>query len=564
MNPYLTSLDYVRLDFLGLDSELALYSLLLISAGTLLTIRRMNLSWSWPLIVKVALLVTAIILGLTIGPRSIYANISWSLFIVLFMLPAFLSKLCLKQMSNLNSHQALDLARFLRWLYWGKSGQFFYDSVNAFYLYSLGEKTKAEILLDKWSQEKIPVAYSDQLINSRLLGYILLRDWQRVIQEYDLYKKGGAPGGGQPYAYASRAYIELEKLNEAAECLASEKPPRSKNEAAMLALSLFLFFCAAGLADEANQVQEMMTKYRYGLPDATKYFWLARLALIQQDYAQSAILLERANKNASPIWRSRIEMYKKIVEEKIKSANEKQKENDVLASIDPKNLEQVKQSWRQLRAFMYAQEIASPTNQSKAVSFLVSTILIVFLVSNVCFLLPNKFTELISFTCYGGGALILKEFLSGEYWRLFTYMFLHVNLLHALVNLMALYFFGSMVAKIYNEGNFLLIYFVSGLIGGLCQVIFYPGLPCVGASGAIMGVFGAAIAGIFRLRKLLPPFLAKRQLRWMGIILLVQVIMDQIIPHIGVSAHLGGLLAGMALGLLLPISNSINREINVA
>ncbi len=76
---------------------------------------------------------------------------------------------------------------------------------------------------------------------------------------------------------------------------------------------------------------------------------------------------------------------------------------------------------------------------------------------------------------------------------------------------------------------------------------FSPELSAIGASGAIMGIFGAVGAGIFRLKNFLPASIRKRQLTLMIGLLIFQLIIDQIIPRIDVGAHLGGLITGIAL-----------------
>lgn len=80
----------------------------------------------------------------------------------------------------------------------------------------------------------------------------------------------------------------------------------------------------------------------------------------------------------------------------------------------------------------------------------------------------------------------------GEYWRLFTAMFLHGDLAHLFGNMYFLYILGRNFTKQYSTGRFLALYFLSGLAGSLlsCALSSYRSL---GASGAIMGLGGALI-----------------------------------------------------------------------
>jgi membrane associated rhomboid family serine protease len=80
---------------------------------------------------------------------------------------------------------------------------------------------------------------------------------------------------------------------------------------------------------------------------------------------------------------------------------------------------------------------------------------------------------------------------------LFSHMFLHTNVLHLLGNMWFLYLFGFAVEGRLRTAKFLLVYFLSGLCGATFHIVFFgrgdPNLPMLGASGAIMGVLGAAL-----------------------------------------------------------------------
>jgi membrane associated rhomboid family serine protease len=75
-------------------------------------------------------------------------------------------------------------------------------------------------------------------------------------------------------------------------------------------------------------------------------------------------------------------------------------------------------------------------------------------------------------------------------WTIVTYMFLHSGILHILFNMLALYWFGPRVEQRLGSRQFLLLYFASGIGGGLLSFVT-PHVPILGASGAIMGVMMA-------------------------------------------------------------------------
>lgn len=85
--------------------------------------------------------------------------------------------------------------------------------------------------------------------------------------------------------------------------------------------------------------------------------------------------------------------------------------------------------------------------------------------------------------------------LHGMLWQPITYMFLHANLGHLLMNMLGLVFLGSAVERGLGSRAFLALYFLSGILGGIGYVLINQSpYPCVGASGAVFGVLAAFAA----------------------------------------------------------------------
>ena len=83
----------------------------------------------------------------------------------------------------------------------------------------------------------------------------------------------------------------------------------------------------------------------------------------------------------------------------------------------------------------------------------------------------------------------------GNWYTLFTALFLHAGLLHIVSNMIYLLIFGDNIEHRFGYLPFVVFYFLSGAFGNLAHMIFSPGstTPVVGASGAIAGVLGAYI-----------------------------------------------------------------------
>jgi membrane associated rhomboid family serine protease len=148
--------------------------------------------------------------------------------------------------------------------------------------------------------------------------------------------------------------------------------------------------------------------------------------------------------------------------------------------------------------------------------------------------------------------------LHGKLWQLLTFQVLHAGPLHLLINCAMLYIFGRPVENNLGRSRFLKLYFGSGAVGGLLQVIFFKLLEHFGfregsVLGASAGVFGliAAFAMLYRdtpitmlLAFIIPVSLKAKYLLLVELILAVLGMLDAG-SNVAHAAHLGGMLAGV-------------------
>jgi len=78
-----------------------------------------------------------------------------------------------------------------------------------------------------------------------------------------------------------------------------------------------------------------------------------------------------------------------------------------------------------------------------------------------------------------------------QIWRYLTAIFLHASLGHLVLNMFALGIFGFILERMIGSRNFLITFFVTGIIANLISINFYDS--SLGASGAIFGVIGALV-----------------------------------------------------------------------
>jgi membrane associated rhomboid family serine protease len=131
-----------------------------------------------------------------------------------------------------------------------------------------------------------------------------------------------------------------------------------------------------------------------------------------------------------------------------------------------------------------------------------------------------------------------------EYWRLLTAGFLHDGLLHIFINMISLWFVGSVLEPAIGRVNFLAVYFASLLAGSFGALWFQPQIPTVGASGAIFGIFGALIV-VARARGI--PIWQSG----LGFVLVFNLLFSLSVRGISVGDHLGGLVGGIITGWLI-------------
>ena len=147
------------------------------------------------------------------------------------------------------------------------------------------------------------------------------------------------------------------------------------------------------------------------------------------------------------------------------------------------------------------------------------------------------------------GAMYPPAVSAGQYWRLFSAMFLHAGLFHILFNAYALWIFGQAVEDEYGSVWMGVLYFLTGFLASVTSYAFGPiNVIAVGASGAIFGLFGAFVAYNYRRRHLA---LASARLRAAMTLILINAFLAFAIPQIDWRAHIGGLAAGFVGGFVV-------------
>ena len=148
------------------------------------------------------------------------------------------------------------------------------------------------------------------------------------------------------------------------------------------------------------------------------------------------------------------------------------------------------------------------------------------------------------------GAMFGPLIAGGEYWRLFTAMFLHVGRMHLIFNGLGLLIFGRLTERIFGLSRFVIIYILGGLLGSVASYAFNADAIGAGASGAIMGILGA-LATFYLIRRKTLGNVGRHNFIGLMVIAGFNLIFGLTSDGIDNWAHMGGLAGGILLGLAL-------------
>ena len=172
--------------------------------------------------------------------------------------------------------------------------------------------------------------------------------------------------------------------------------------------------------------------------------------------------------------------------------------------------------------------------------FLIAVNIIFYLVP----LLLNQYENVVISYCVHGPSIR-----AGDYYRLFTGIFLHGGILHLICNCYSLYVIGSQIENFLGKVKYGIVYLFSGIIGALFSISFSGNTPSIGASGAIFGLMGALLYFGYYYRVYLGNVVKSQILPLIAINLGIGFIT----PNVDNFAHIGGLIGGtmmtMALGI---------------
>lgn len=243
--------------------------------------------------------------------------------------------------------------------------------------------------------------------------------------------------------------------------------------------------------------------------------------------------------------------------------------NPKLTNVFPNIVEKTKVDDNGLEYFIKVTDNINQKNESKSkiaekiFSFkkpivTYSLIFICILVFILMYVLGNGSTDNYTLLVFGANVDILTK--NGDYYRLFTSMFLHIGILHLLCNMYSLYIIGKEVENVFGKVKYLIIYLLSGIAGSILSLAFNHNTICAGASGAIFGLLGALLYFGYYYRTYLGATLTRSIIP----VIVLNLIIGFTSSGIDNAAHIGGLVGGIliAMAVGVPDKSNNNNKIN--
>lgn len=382
-----------------------------------------------------------------------------------------------------------------------------------------------------------------------VMTYLYARRWDDAIGRFER-ALDGQPGPTSPQLLVEmvRAYCEAGELQKAAKLVEGlEESPLAREPmlAFLLNRSRLVFLAFVGRTSAVDAIVAP-TGPLGGMPEAAREFWSGVARLNAGDRTGARSSLEQAARLSGRDRRAR-----ELAEETLLSL-------DQPGVVGPRTVPPLVAELADRLTTLAQREKSTPRTKPPpklagvgwrkvpvSVGLVAANVLIAVIVT-MTFRSSGDVGGLIR-----AGANLKSAVAVGEWWRLPASMFLHVGVLHLALNMYGLWILGRLVEQMFGSVRFYALYMLAGLIGAGASYYFgSPGLSA-GASGAVFGVLGAAVAELALHREAYPERWRRALLGNLVFLIIANVAIGFYYQEIDQSAHMGGLVAGAVVALLL-------------
>ncbi len=497
--------------------------------------------WYRTQIIQRLIILAIALYALLVPGNEWWTAVAWLLFVVIVGGPRWL----LRQATR--ARRAGNWLRAAKWesragrVIMGRLGWLHRQHARALRQLAWDETDQAENLLEELAERPLPSAVRGMVWLWRLSLLSEQRAWMATVTFFEQVDDWGTLWlATRARLIVARAYAEVGALLPALRCLQFVAiSPAVVRVEQLYRQTRVRLAAMAGDTDELERLLDQRTLWRRGFQRFAAY-WRGRCALARGDRAGAIKFLSRAYALTHPSdrgWRQALRYHFARAE----TADALEPPAGQLPGYAPA-LAAVRQAEEQAAPWRALMNFAQP---APVTLVLLAEICLVFVV--LLFLPAGLADRIVNLT--GNGRFTIQHH---QWWRLFTTLFLHANWLHLGFNGLALWMFGTAIERAGGWGRMLVIFFIGGALGNLLSATFAHYDLAVGASGGIFALLGAYGVAVYRLRGPAHIGLRKRLLIMLALMVAADLVIGGLEPQVDNLAHLGGFVAGIILGVLLP------------
>ncbi len=530
------------------------YPILFLALMQLYPLLRGDRRWYAAQIAQLALTVLACGGAFYFGDEFVWVVIAWGLFGAFVVAPPVVASAAGTREQRGQWRGAAMLWRVAGWFAWGQTGRLYRRHGAALRVMERGEREEALAALEELAAEPVPLAVSGMVRVWELSLLVTLRQWERALAFYERVYDWGTLGlATQARLLVGRALAETGQFDRALRSLqfvALSPRTLGARQGQLWATRVSV----AALAGDRDGVEELLGQTEYARPGRRRArfaaYWRGRCALARGEFEEAARMLTRAfglTRSRDRLWREAIQEQLRISEADADAQQRVPTNDGGWAAQNPvyvhgqellRRAEEDSAGWRALM------HMGRPERVTLSLLLVLAT---VYLVSNV-FLGEEMQERLLMWA--GNSADTVKN---GEWWRLFTALFLHANLLHLAMNGAGLWLFGSAVEKTMGRWRLLAVFLVGGALGNFLSASVAHYDVAIGASGGIFAVIGAFGVGVWRLRSPMYFALRRRLMMLLAVMVAADFAIGGLEPQVDNLAHVGGFAAGILLASVFAI-----------
>jgi len=503
---------------------------------------------------------------------NIYATItSGIIFVCFFVLPMVLRNSIARKMLDPSEFKAFHLFKILSVISFGKNSRVNIHIYNGLIFAACGNLEKFDNEFSAIDKMDPPTYVSSIVYVEHLRGLALSHQWEKVVAteirpELDEKLKPSF------HLWHSQGFIALHRFKEGLQVTltAFELAP-SIDKAMFAEFNIMTAIALSGQFENTLRILESRQFLEGDLGHVFSWYWIGRCHFVRCEYDRAVICFSKASEANLTVkntyWKIAIDKWLLKAQQEDKAASD-----DIVSGSDHivsasgeeihgcnESISNFDEVVSKLRDVIGQAVVNSEYGYVKKATWFLIVALIVIYCLQMYSGAESSIATLLDF-----GAFMPTLFLSGDYYRAVTAIFLHGSLLHLSFNILALKIFGPFVENRFGSLPYIGFFVITGVIGNLCGLYPERFMIAVGASGGVMGILGATmVLLLFDEKSLLVPQRSYK-IKNLVFLLVANLVIGQMEAQVFNGAHIGGFFAGAALGLFVSTLSKIHSKFSQA